>query len=211
MSMWVRPCDLASVRHVQLSVRMSAVVSVSMNQSSSFEGSCPSTVGISWTWLQWGLIPSVLHARCLCRCAWFYALNSSWAWGWLQQHGNELQFICELQQFFCGCGFGSGRFKHENWPLSCQNCSNSSARGWEVSKAFNRAHVNQNKNKQGTNKNKTNENRKKPFIAVPYMQGVYCKNIWRKHGVEMYFRGGNTVRDLLVHPKDRDTILQMLR
>ena len=42
------------------------------------------------------------------------------------------------------------------------------------------------------------------------MQGLSesCKNICRKHGVEMYFRGGNTIRDLLVHPKDRDTILQ---
>ena len=24
----------------------------------------------------------------------------------------------------------------------------------------------------------------------------------------MYFKGGNTIKDLLVHPKDRDTILQ---
>ena len=42
------------------------------------------------------------------------------------------------------------------------------------------------------------------------MQGLSesCKNICRKHGVEMYFKGGNTIRDLLVHPKDKDTILQ---
>ena len=70
--------------------------------------------------------------------------------------------------------------------------------------------INQNKNKQGTSKNKTDKNSKKPYIVVPYMQGLSesCKNICRKHGVEMYFRGGNTIRDLLVHPKDRDTILQ---
>ena len=35
-----------------------------------------------------------------------------------------------------------------------------------------------------------------------------CKNICRKHGVGMFFKGGHTVKDLLVHPKDRDTILQ---
>ena len=37
-----------------------------------------------------------------------------------------------------------------------------------------------------------------------------CKNIYRKHGVEveMYFRGGNIIRDLLVHPKDKDNILK---
>ena len=34
------------------------------------------------------------------------------------------------------------------------------------------------------------------------------KNICRKHGIEMYFKGGNTIKDLLVHPKDRDNILQ---
>ena len=34
---------------MQLSVRMSAVVSISMNQSSNFEESCPSNVGISWS------------------------------------------------------------------------------------------------------------------------------------------------------------------
>ena len=47
-------------------------------------------------------------------------------------------------------------------------------------------------------------------IMVPYMQGMSesCKHICRKHGVEMHFRGGNTIKDLLVHPRDRDTILQ---
>ena len=76
---------------------------------------------------------------------------------------------------------------------------------------INRVNINQNKkNKQGTNRTKTNTNSKKPYMVVPYMQGLSesCKNICRKHGVEMYFRGGNTIRDLLVHPKDRDTILQ---
>ena len=38
--------------------------------------------------------------------------------------------------------------------------------------------------------------------------GESCKNICRKHGVEVYFRGGSTIRDLLVCPKDKDTILQ---
>ena len=42
------------------------------------------------------------------------------------------------------------------------------------------------------------------------MKGVSesCKNIYRKHGMEMYFKGGTTIKDLLVHPKDKDTILQ---
>ena len=73
---------------------------------------------------------------------------------------------------------------------------------------LNRVNINQNKNKQGTNKNKTNTNSKKPYIVVPYKQCLSesCRNIYRKLWVEMYFRGA--IRDLLVHPKDRDTILQ---
>ena len=45
---------------------------------------------------------------------------------------------------------------------------------------------------------------------MSYMKGLWetCKNIYRRHGVEVYFRGGSTIRDLLVHPKDRDTILK---
>ena len=38
--------------------------------------------------------------------------------------------------------------------------------------------------------------------------GETCKNICRGDGVEVYFRGGSTIRDLLVHSKDRDTILK---
>ena len=48
------------------------------------------------------------------------------------------------------------------------------------------------------------------YVVVPYIQGLSesCKNICRKHEVEMYFRGVNTIRDLLVHLQNRDTILQ---
>ena len=35
-----------------------------------------------------------------------------------------------------------------------------------------------------------------------------CKNIYRKHGTEMNFKEGNTIKELLVHPKDKDNILQ---
>ena len=77
--------------------------------------------------------------------------------------------------------------------------------------ALNRANImkNKKKNKKGTSKN-SNTRIKKPFIIVPYIQGMSesSKNICRKHGVEMYFKGGSTIKDLLVHPKDKDNILQ---
>ena len=43
----VRPHVLASARHVQLLIKMSVAISMSMNQSSSFELSCSLNVGIS--------------------------------------------------------------------------------------------------------------------------------------------------------------------
>ena len=68
---------------------------------------------------------------------------------------------------------------------------------------MNRVNIKQNKNnnKQGTNRG-NNTNIRKPYIVVPYIQGMSesCKNICRKHGVEMYFRGVNTIRDLLGTP-----------
>ena len=70
---------------------------------------------------------------------------------------------------------------------------------------------NRNITNQGTNKNKNNKgSNNKPYIVVQYAQGMSesCKNICRKHGDEMYFKGGNTLKDLLDHSKDRETILQ---
>ena len=78
--------------------------------------------------------------------------------------------------------------------------------------ALNRVDIkqkNKNRTNQGTYKNNTGSNNK-PYIVVPYVQCMSesYKNICRKHGVEMYFKGGNTIKDLLVHPTDKDTILQ---
>ena len=65
------------------------------------------------------------------------------------------------------------------------------------------------RNNKGTNNN-NNTNTRKPYSVVPYIKsmGESCKNICRKHGVEVYFKVGSTIKDLLVHPKDKDTILQ---
>ena len=43
-------------------------------------------------------------------------------------------------------------------------------------------------------------------IVVPYSQGL-CdsyKNICRKYGVQVHFKGGNTLKNLLMFPKDRE-------
>ena len=68
-----------------------------------------------------------------------------------------------------------------------------------------------NKHNKRTNKNKNNKNwnnKNIPYTVVPYMKGLSesCRNICRKHGIEMFFKGTNTIRELLVHPKDKENI-----
>ena len=67
--MWVRLHVLASARDVWLFVKMSVAVSMSMNQSSSFEESCLPNVGISCS------LVMVMFA-CIVVC-----MSSSLGWG----------------------------------------------------------------------------------------------------------------------------------
>ena len=50
----------------------------------------------------------------------------------------------------------------------------------------------------------------KPYLVVPYHKGVSesLKKICGKHGVQVYFKGGNAIKSLLVAPKDQDPILK---
>ena len=65
--------------------------------------------------------------------------------------------------------------------------------------------------KKSTNSNannqKSNEN---PHIVVPYYKGLgeRLKRTCNKHGVQAHFKGGITLKTLLVVPKDKDPILK---
>ena len=54
------------------------------------------------------------------------------------------------------------------------------------------------------------QTKNKPYIVVPYVKGLSesCRNICRKHGTEMSFKGANTIREFLVHLNDKDNILK---
>ena len=43
-------------------------------------------------------------------------------------------------------------------------------------------------------------------IVIPYVQGIFksLKNICGKHGVTVHFKGGQTLKNILVSPKDKD-------
>ena len=48
----------------------------------------------------------------------------------------------------------------------------------------------------------------KSYMVLPYVKGLSesIKNVGKKHGIQIYFRGGNTIKSLLMTPKDKDHI-----
>ena len=49
---------------------------------------------------------------------------------------------------------------------------------------------------------------KRSYMVLPYVKGLSesMKNVGKKHGIQTYFRGGNTIKSLLITPKDKDHI-----
>ena len=49
---------------------------------------------------------------------------------------------------------------------------------------------------------------KRSYMVLPYVKGLSesMKNVGKKHGIQTYFRGGNTIKSLLMTPKDKDHI-----
>ena len=73
---------------------------------------------------------------------------------------------------------------------------------WAIRKIFKK---HQHKEKKQTPKTKYPA---KCHIVVPYSQGIgeSLKNICKKHGVDVHFKGGQTLKNILVSPKDKDKI-----
>ena len=80
---------------------------------------------------------------------------------------------------------------------------------------LNRASIKSNRSHKDSNniRNNPTTNINKPHKVVPYINGLSetCKNIYSKHGIQIHFKGGRTIKDLIVKPKDRDTICQKSR
>ena len=88
--------------------------------------------------------------------------------------------------------------------------SNCKYPAWALNMVSIRSKKNNRSKDNNINKNSNDNNKNKPYIVVPYLKGFSerYKNICRKHVIEMYFKGGSTITELLVHPKDKDNILQ---
>ena len=66
------------------------------------------------------------------------------------------------------------------------------------------------KNKKGKERN-TKAVQKRCHIVVPYTKGL-CesyKSISSKYGVQAYFKGGNTLKSLLMFPKDKEEVKKL--
>ena len=68
----------------------------------------------------------------------------------------------------------------------------------------------QNPNRYQTRRTQTgqNSNKQNLYMVVPYHQGLSerIKKTCNKFGVQVYFKGGQTIKSLLMAPKDKDPI-----
>ena len=61
------------------------------------------------------------------------------------------------------------------------------------------------KRKRNTN---NNGGQNQPYMVLPYVRGLSksMKNICSRYGVQVHYKGGNTIKSLLMTPKDKDHI-----
>ena len=67
-----------------------------------------------------------------------------------------------------------------------------------------------NKNRSNTNLDGHNNNNQNVHMVVPYYKGLSesCKRSCRKYGLHVHFKGGLTIKNLLMAPKDKNHILK---
>ena len=67
-----------------------------------------------------------------------------------------------------------------------------------------------NNNRRGTNNSDNNNKNNQNPCMVPYYKGLSesLKRTCSKHGVQVYFKRGMIIKNLLVAPKDKDPILK---
>ena len=64
------------------------------------------------------------------------------------------------------------------------------------------------KKSSNTKKNTGTNNIQKPHIVVPYHRGLSesFKKVCSNHGMQVYFKGGTTIKNILMAPKDHDPL-----
>ena len=74
---------------------------------------------------------------------------------------------------------------------------------WALNRVMIKSKGSVNKKRRDTTKTGQNNNIQKPYMVVPYYRGLSesLKKVCSRHGVQVYFKGGNTIKNLLVVPK----------
>ena len=98
--------------------------------------------------------------------------------------------------------------EEEHLTKALMNCNNPR---WALNRVRMKINSSAHKNK---NKSRTTQhnNTPRPHITVPYYRGLSesikqrCKN----YGVQVYFRGGKTIKNLLMAPKDLDPMMKKM-
>ena len=78
---------------------------------------------------------------------------------------------------------------------------------WAINKVLKQQQQRRTRNRRDQGRN-TSQTQKKYHIVVPYTKDL-CesyKTICSKYGVQVYFKGGNTLKNLLIFPKDKEAI-----
>ena len=74
-----------------------------------------------------------------------------------------------------------------------------------LNRSFRQVNAGDNNNAQSANQEVQN----KGHIVIPYTQGLCesIKKICGRHGIQTHFKGGRTIKNLLVSPKDKDPMV----
>ena len=78
---------------------------------------------------------------------------------------------------------------------------------WALNKAKMKTKTAANRN-NNRNNNNTNNNTQRPHTVIPYYQGISesMMKACSEYGVQVYSKGGNTIKNLPMAPKDQDAI-----
>ena len=81
---------------------------------------------------------------------------------------------------------------------------------WALNRAKIRSKARKTRKQNSNNNDSASNPNQGPYMVVPYHKGVSesLKKICGKHDVQVNFRGDNTIKSLLVAPKDQDPILK---
>ena len=81
---------------------------------------------------------------------------------------------------------------------------------WAVNRVKMRMNNPTQRKKKKNDKHTQQQNTPKPYITVPYYRGLSesVKKKCSNYGVQVYFRGGTTIKNLLVAPKDKDPMMK---